>query len=1525
MKKKFLFLIIVILILTAIPIYAEGDVYNSSTSNTYNIIDTTEVEERLEKIREQMEKTRTVTLKGVTLEYGNNNSNSDFKLKDTVKFKEIDRFSDIVDNILEQEERKPFGGYIGYLLSENIYHRDDKITVEKVGQEVYTLDCDIDKLKYTNDGENIKKSELVMALMKNYEGIINSPALSVISVDNYAPIEKTLQKVSTGKSNSAVIDQDAYFDKENIGALGIDPAENDIYINWEKDKTIKFYLNPNIYSNYIVSAYNKGILRKEEFNTHSQVYKYCTNENYDNLWYRTTGIFKEKGNLDTSYPDIKLDREEDVAQSYSNLFGDKWIKTVTDDKVIFKSYDLVNSSIFSEEIMRPIDALKMIERFMRHYETDLSGIQQEAVIYKLSADISMLEEDESTISYLVARGIIDFEDPSELSGYYRSGPAFNAQINEWLYRLVNRDSRNIFNITLTDNEKTLKDLGYKETQVVVSGLMLDAFVETDIEPKYSHKFIFSSDILSDDGTLDYTIDNYDEWFISYQKEGYNIYHPGRKGIDYIVYLEGDTIVYAYTDEIYNLERMGDRVLYLNSSDGNDKPGIFINGASGLKPDKTYVKVSDIVDFTIKDSNYRNGQEVKTRAILVKDSEYAEEFSINYTFGGTKNSTVYLRFSIPDSLYDDIRDLGLQPVNNTFFAEDDDYLRKKSIKNATESKNFVNYSRNSEVKVKYLGDEYDENIFLFKSESDNVEETVDKLQDLVAVLLDDAWGNLEVITRRENTFLTPDETENIGKDLYISKKKLKELNILNVQDKILYEPSTEIYAFLYEDSNVAFVGNQVVFTETPLLKIEETDEIYYNLRIISKMLHPESVEGQLEKINEESLEEFSEVVNVTTTVKELESMSNSRFNLYSILDKTIADAGKLNDDMRVSLTHLTQSLNKIIISTEGINGLNKQLGYLEITFDWRVPDPSDINFNYSTDMLKNSNSYKDLLKFYYKKPTEETALAFWNTNMNVNNRILTSIFGKPEGKEGFGISGYMTPIFRLYSPGTEKPSVVVEFEDDVPTIQYNSIPEYSDRMRVLTLILKRLNLKVSDIDAEEQEGLARNLYSKVSDIIVQDMEYSSSNGVINISNTDKSIVGYRQGLYKDITVKNVKNMNTFTDENFLKVTDELEFHRNLFQVDSIPTIKNKMAKYSPESWYIRVNHAYLSDLFPSDEGKEDLGNYYITNIDNYGKITIEAEYTGSEGKERVKHTIYNGDYIVTSFVEDADNNIVSLSVMEQEISPFLYERLPLRGFMHSIALKSLHLDNLIPVSNLEKGSKVVIKSALSGGANSTIFTTIEKGKTVLNLNKESESLSNLLKTELGFEGGSEDKILLGSYMGIKEIFGTSLIEYSLDGSLLVFKTADKEYTLYPEVLEYKTGYLDELPIARREQFNVAQGLLDNVYIPHEYEITRDNISEDIDNYAKERQEQLIDNRMDWVFVILIGMSFFISLLLVIIYFTNRITAFNTIARNFEEDTGIDWVSIFSFGRLNLNSQVKGIPMLASIFISFTVMIVLMSIR
>lgn len=311
---------------------------------------------------------------------------------------------------------KNYNTQLSWLLEHDILSRD----LEFTGNNLKVILNDDNTRIVTGNDTLITKSDLVMALCKIFYGVEESRPIIIQTSSNKSPIKV------------------------------------DGYIKTYNEGDYKVYVSPNVYENYFVKMLDKGFISIDEFKSLKFIDSYNNygKDSYFPSWTPSLG--------NISMLNSACLKENPLGESIN-------IKGYSEGVVLKEiSTTLKKPNYFKEEDILRIDALKLIEKVMRVEEGDMSELEAKICTYKYGAKYLryLNESDKSTVMYLIAMGILDFENEDEFKNLY---DYLNQEFFQTiLYRLANKNARKDFSkVTLTDNDNYWLEHNMFEGEVTI--------------------------------------------------------------------------------------------------------------------------------------------------------------------------------------------------------------------------------------------------------------------------------------------------------------------------------------------------------------------------------------------------------------------------------------------------------------------------------------------------------------------------------------------------------------------------------------------------------------------------------------------------------------------------------------------------------------------------------------------------------------------------------------------------------------------------------------------------------------------------------------------------------------------------------------------------------------------------------------------------------------------------------------------------------------------------------------------------
>lgn len=261
---------------------------------------------------------------------------------------------------------------------------------------------------------------------------------------------------------------------------------------YNKNEEYYYYVSPNVYELYFKELLDKGLLSKDSFNSKDGKAFIKDYESISSKNYHDAGVFWVSG---LGY--AKYTSKEKNPLGYSTTIDSKKFKCIEQQPNYFKDEELLT-----------LDALKCIESFMRLSEKEMTKLEASIVSYKYGISFlsKLSESDKETVQFLVAKGILNFEDPNEMINLY--GPLTRELAYKLVYRVANVDARFTFSeIQLTDNDTAWQSKGYGEDRISITNIDHAMYNETVTDSELKELLQYQPKQNTDDSSPD--TDDYD--------------------------------------------------------------------------------------------------------------------------------------------------------------------------------------------------------------------------------------------------------------------------------------------------------------------------------------------------------------------------------------------------------------------------------------------------------------------------------------------------------------------------------------------------------------------------------------------------------------------------------------------------------------------------------------------------------------------------------------------------------------------------------------------------------------------------------------------------------------------------------------------------------------------------------------------------------------------------------------------------------------------------------------------------------
>lgn len=273
-------------------------------------------------------------------------------------------------------------------------------------------------------------------------------------------------------------------------------------------------------------------------------------------------------------------------------------------------------------------------------------------------------------------------------------------------------------------------------------------------------------------------------------------------------------------------------------------------------------------------------------------------------------------------------------------------------------------------------------------------------------------------------------------------------LIVVQDKLLKNSKTNTTAVLLPNSKMALVGNQVIRSDSVMLKSVD-GTVYYDLEVIKSLLS-QAYTSTLDQSVIYAGNSLQEVVtpvyidgNTTAVAKTYTARINSRALKVGREDNTI----EMEEQMYYNLTLASQGKNNIIYnytgdrSSSGTNNAISNSITVIVDFEYVLPRNNNvfteevIQALTKKSLLSNDLTIKDVNTLLMKRPDVSNggtkALAdWWDSNVYLSNAITQVIYGASDGA-GYVQCGYLVPnIYFLYKDDDVSKQLIKSFLNEV---------------------------------------------------------------------------------------------------------------------------------------------------------------------------------------------------------------------------------------------------------------------------------------------------------------------------------------------------------------------------------------------------------------------------------------------------------------------------------------------------------------
>lgn len=884
---------------------------------------------------------------------------------------------------LSEEELK-------WLVNNNIISRDpDHIIIDasdnrvSVGNTSYLVDNTIT--------EYMTKSDFLVALHKATYGVIESRPL-VYTIPAYRKAQKVVWKknYTTNSEGNPVLSgytmEVGEFKDQQVS--GVSSYENstelfrgEFVVRLEGDEHYSvvtypnddklFITSPNVTELYLKSLLDHGIINSQNLysnktynskNVFSDIMadslmnafsSYGTKSSVG--YYTFPSYAPELGPYDMSTGISSVPFSVNLTVSNDYIWGTQY--GVGETGITFKNRDF-----FVIEDMLTIDALRFIESILRVTDGDMTDTEAMIVSYKYGANYidNLTGSDKSTVMYLTAKGILDFDSFDEYRSLYQ--PLTDELAYTFLYRTANEGARKNFSqIQLTDSDNFWISAGYGSYNLSVK--------TPDVSAMQSYK----------DADGDYTFSpNTTGGMNSVSKNHLSLY-PYTETLGVSVVSEINTSVSAGTEVMeivieYNAPNI--------QTDEEEYNQLFddLGWLQGLELEEESVEVDN-------SSIYDNDWSVVGLSSVVSDAnnvlvEVEKSFDNPYKY--LYNKKPLITGAMPSTTSAKAQALVDALTNEDGSANLPDGIKKISYNTATDQYRVI-----FEVEV---------------PDTTSALQLVDSnLECVTDVLVSEQQVNVvSKVTSSGETILLIDE----------SSLSLLDPNIVIVERNLLTNRLTGTQAVIIEDMNMALVGSEIIDSEEDALIVEDTNGVtYYNYNIISSLLSNMLLspigEGDLYAMGTISSQEYRDIIGSTGDVMGTGIVGQFAYHT----DLGDDDSVYIMRDF-INMSQLNNSSNMLSKSFTRNSPSGIPVDF-NVIVEWELQLPilsGYVNESWTEDDI--NPTLGSVNNYYFERPSdsEPEQQDYWDNNIGLSNAIANVMYGT-QGVE-YIKTGYLVPNITL---------------------------------------------------------------------------------------------------------------------------------------------------------------------------------------------------------------------------------------------------------------------------------------------------------------------------------------------------------------------------------------------------------------------------------------------------------------------------------------------------------------------------------
>jgi hypothetical protein len=364
---------------------------------------------------------------------------------------------------------------LNWLIEHNIVSRDPEVTIKASGVTVGKQPVLYDR---NEPNVSVTRSDFLMGAYKALYGVIESRPLvfNISSWREASEIYYTQDEDGNREKKYRPRERQVVSETGHEYAYTPYGAQEDVEREFPEGDYYS-YVSPNVYELYLKELVDKKIidmsnikdLRFKEGYEKIQVSS-SKGSNIYPLWYNGLAPFMAMAGKDQPNDLVDyLSSSRVLGKSYNITGIADGSSRGSANKGSTVVIDKTTPNYFVNEAVDSMTALKYVESMLRLTEKDMTDTEAKIVTYKYGANYldGLTDADRKTVMFLTAKGILNFEDPTEYRNLYGNLTVeFSYKL---LYRLANKEARTKFSeIQLTDSDNFWLQKGFSQLQVSIN-------------------------------------------------------------------------------------------------------------------------------------------------------------------------------------------------------------------------------------------------------------------------------------------------------------------------------------------------------------------------------------------------------------------------------------------------------------------------------------------------------------------------------------------------------------------------------------------------------------------------------------------------------------------------------------------------------------------------------------------------------------------------------------------------------------------------------------------------------------------------------------------------------------------------------------------------------------------------------------------------------------------------------------------------------------------------------------------------